>query len=44
MHIDWLEVSFLIMVGGMAALAGLFSLYVLVQLFRNTGLRRRRAR
>ena len=36
-----LEISFIVFVAGMTALAGLFGLYVLVQLFRNPGLRRR---
>jgi hypothetical protein len=30
-----LEITFLIVVGGVTALAGLFGLYVLIQLFRN---------
>ena len=36
-----LEISFIVFVGGMTAAAGLFGLYVLLQLFRNSGLRRR---
>ena len=40
--IDWLEVSFLIMVGTMSLLAGIFSLYAASQVFRNTGYRTRR--
>ena len=39
--IDWIEVSFLLLVGSMVVLAGLFSLYVVLGLFRNTGFRRR---
>lgn len=34
-----LEIGFIIMVGGMSAAAGLFSLYVLAQIFRNPGRR-----
>jgi hypothetical protein len=30
-----LEITFMIVVGGVTALAGLFGLYVLLQLFRN---------
>ncbi len=30
-----LEIMFLVVVGGMTALAGLFGLYVLIQIFRN---------
>jgi hypothetical protein len=30
-----LEISFLIMVGGMSAVAGLFTLFLLLQSFRN---------
>jgi hypothetical protein len=36
-----LEISFIVFVAAMTAAAGLFGLYVLVQLFRNSGLRRR---
>lgn len=36
-----LEISFIVFVGGMTVAAGLFGLYVLLQLFRNSGLRRR---
>jgi hypothetical protein len=36
-----LEISFIAFVGGMTAAAGLFGLYVLLQLFRNPGVRRR---
>jgi hypothetical protein len=36
-----LEISFIVFVGGMTAAAGLFGVYVLLQLFRNSGLRRR---
>jgi hypothetical protein len=41
--IDWLEASFLIVVGSMSLLAGLFALYAAVQLFRNPGVRSRKA-
>ncbi len=37
-----LEISFIVLVGSMTALAGIFGLYVLVLTFRNTGLRRGR--
>jgi hypothetical protein len=40
--IDWLELSFLLFVGTMTALAGVFALYVVVQLFRNPGVRSRK--
>jgi hypothetical protein len=30
-----LEITFTLLVGGVTALAGLFGLYVLIQLFRN---------
>jgi ABC-type phosphate transport system permease subunit len=30
-----LEITFMLLVGGVTVLAGLFGLYVLVQLFRN---------
>ena len=36
-----LEISFIMLVGAMSALAGLFSLYVVVQQFRNNPRRRR---
>lgn len=41
MALGALEISFIAFVGGMTAAAGLFGLYVLLQLFRNSGLRRR---
>lgn len=40
--IDWLEISFLIIVGTMSLLAGIFALYAASQVFRNTGYRTRR--
>ena len=40
--VDWLEVSFLILVGTMSLLAGVFALYAASQVFRNTGYRTRR--
>jgi hypothetical protein len=40
--IDWLEVSFLIVVGTLSVLAGVFALYAASQVFRNTGYRTRR--
>lgn len=39
-----LEVSFVVFVLTMSAAAGLFGLYVLVQLFRNPGVRARKER
>ena len=42
--IDWLELSFLLFVGAMSALAGVFTLYAGIQLFRNPGFRSRKVR
>jgi hypothetical protein len=36
-----LEWTFVIVVGSLSLIAGLFALYLVVLLFRNTGLRRR---
>jgi hypothetical protein len=36
-----LEISFIVFVSTMTVAAGLFGVYVLLQLFRNSGLRRR---
>lgn len=42
--LDGLEIFFLILVGGMTVLAGLFSVYLLINQIRNTGHRARRER
>lgn len=42
MALGGLEISFIVVVGSMSALAGIFGLYVMVMTFRNTGLRRGR--
>jgi hypothetical protein len=39
-----LEWAFVAVVGGLTVLAGLFGLYMLLQSFRNSGLRRRSRR
>jgi len=42
--LDALEISFLVLVGGMTVLAGIFSVYLLINQFRNTGHRASRGR
>lgn len=42
--LDALEISFLVLVGAMTVLAGLFSVYLVINQFRNTGHRESRGR